>query len=308
MSGRIVVVGSCNVDLIAHVPALPRPGETVIGETLVQDFGGKGANQAVAARRLGGDVHLVARVGADSFGDAYLEALRREGIGTSRVGRASAATGVALVTVGADGRNTIVVVPGANATLTPADVEAARPLIAGAAVVLGQLEVPQPATAAALELARTYGAVTVLTPAPAQPLDPRLLATTDFLVPNEPELAALSGRQAGSPEAAEAAARLLMERFGGEVIATLGSRGALRVTRGAAVLTPPPAVEPVDTTGAGDAFVGAFAYGLAAGFDVNTAIRRAVVVAAVSVTRRGTQGSFPAAGDRQLEALLAAHL
>ncbi len=308
MTGRVLVVGSANVDVILRVAQLPAAGETALAEAARTTYGGKGANQAVAARRLGGDVHLVARVGADSFGDAYLEALRREGIGTSRVGRASAATGVALVTVGADGRNTIVVVPGANATLTPADVEAARPLIAGAAVVLGQLEVPQPATAAALELARTYGAVTVLTPAPAQPLDPRLLATTDFLVPNEPELAALSGRQAGSPEAAEAAARLLMERFGGEVIATLGSRGALRVTRGAAVLTPPPAVEPVDTTGAGDAFVGAFAYGLAAGFDVNTAIRRAVVVAAVSVTRRGTQGSFPAAGDRQLEALLAAHL
>lgn len=298
MSGHIVVVGSCNVDLVARVPRLPSPGETRLGRGFAEGFGGKGANQAVAARRLGAAVRLVARVGRDARGDAVLEALRAEGVGVEAVGRAPAPTGVALVTMEeATGANTVVVVPGANHALAPDDVEGAGPLFAGAAVVVTQLEVPAETAARALAVGRRCGARTVLNPAPALPLPGGILPLVDYLIPNEGELERLVGSRATRPTEIEAAARSLLATGSGEVIVTLGASGALRVTRLGSDLEAPPEVTAVDTTGAGDAFVGAFAQGIAAGLDTMAAIRRANRAAALSVTRPGAQASFARAEE-----------
>lgn len=297
MAGHVVVVGSCNMDLVARVRRLPAPGETRLGESLAQGFGGKGANQAVAARRLGADVRLVARLGRDPQGDAVMEALGGEGVDVRGVRRAAEPTGLALVTVDAGGANTIVVVPGANRRLAPEDVEAAAPLFACAAVVATQLEVPVETAARAVALGRRYGARTLLNPAPAEPLPGGLLPLVDYLIPNEGELERLVGSRAASPTEVEAAARSLLATGAGEVIVTLGERGALRVTRLGSALEPAPAVAAVDTTGAGDAFVGAFAAGLARDLDTIAAIRLANRAAALSVTRPGAQASFPRAEE-----------
>lgn len=297
MTGHIVVVGSCNIDLVARVSRLPAPGETRIGDAFGQDLGGRGANQSVAARRLGAEVRLVARVGRDAHGDACLESLRREGVGVDAVYRSDAPTGVALVTVDHAGANTIVVVPGANGLLTPDDVEGAAPLFAGAALVVAQLEVPVETTARALAVGRRYGARTILNPAPAVPLPGGLLPLVDYLIPNEGELERLVGSRATRPTEIEAAARSLLATGSGEVIVTLGASGALRVTRLGSDLEAPPEVTAVDTTGAGDAFVGAFAQGIAAGLDTMAAIRRANRAAALSVTRPGAQASFARAEE-----------
>lgn len=297
MAGHIVVVGSCNVDLVVRVRRLPAPGETCSGERFAEGPGGKGANQAVAARRLGAEVRLVGRVGRDRHGDALLEALTADGVDVRAVARADVATGIALVTVDATGTNTIVVVPGANRHLTADDVEAAAPLFAGAAVVVTQLEVPVETATRALALGRRYGARTVLNPSPAETLPGGLLPLVDYLVPNEPELERLVGSRTRNVTEVEAAARSLLATGAGEVIVTLGEKGALRVTRLGSALEPPPAVVAVDTTGAGDAFIGAFAQGLTAHLDTVAAIRRANRAAAWSVTRPGTQTSFPRADD-----------
>ncbi|HEY8370495.1 MAG TPA: ribokinase [Thermodesulfobacteriota bacterium] len=298
VSGHIVVVGSCRVDLLARVPRLPAPGETGAGSGLAEEVGGKGANQAVAARRLGAAVRLVARVGRDSRGDAILDALRAEGVDVTAVGRAPAATGVALVTVEeATGARTVVVVPGANHALLPDDVEGAAPLFAGAAVVVTQLEVPVDTAARALALGRRYGARTVLNPAPAVPLPGGLLPLADYLIPNERELARLVGGRAATATEIEAAARSLLASGPGEVIVTLGARGALRVTRLGSALEAPPEAVAVDTTGAGDAFVGAFAQGLAADLDPLAAVRHANHASALSVARPGARSSFARAEE-----------
>jgi ribokinase len=290
----ICVVGSSNIDLTFRAARLPRPGETLPGHGFQLGFGGKGANQAVMAARLGAQVRMVSRVGRDVFGEQTLAHYRAEGIDTSHV-RADAErpTGVASIVVDDEARNCILVVAGANGALSPADVRAAAEAIRTADVLLCQLEVPVETTGEALRLARAAGVRTVLNPAPGLPLPDELLALADLCVPNETEVEALTGLPAATPPEAEAAARALLRRGPGTVIVTLGRRGALVVDAKAAQHVPGAEVEAVDTTGAGDAFIGALAVALADGRPLAEAVRRANLLAALSVTRPGTQTSFP---------------
>jgi ribokinase len=291
---RICVVGSSNIDLIFRTARLPRPGETLAGHAFRLDFGGKGANQAVMAARLGARVAVVSRVGCDVFGEQTLANYRREGIDTEHVSvDESRPTGVASIAVDDEARNCILVVPGANLGLTPAHVRQAATAIEGAGALLCQLEIPQETVLEAFRLARAAGVRTVLNPAPAAPLPDELLRLTDVGVPNEPELEALTGQPAASLEQIEAAARVLASRGPKALVVTLGERGALVVEGGEVEHVPAVPVRAVDPTGAGDAFIGALGVALASGLPLRAAARRANAVAALSVTRLGAQASFP---------------
>lgn len=286
----VTVVGSLNLDVIVSVPGLPGRGETVLGTATATGPGGKGANQAAAAAALCPAVAMVGRVGTDPAGTLLRDDLARRGVDVSAViSTPDLPTGQATVAVEkGSGENLIVVAPGANAALVPADVTVAA--VAAAAVLLVQLEVPAAAVAAAVAAAR--GRV-VLNPAPVAALPPELLAAVDILVPNEGELRALArGRAAsGSPPELAALARAVTPR---DVVVTLGARGALLVpAAGPATLIPPPRVNAVDTTGAGDCFCGALAVSLAAGADLQQAVRYAVTAAALSTTGIGARGALP---------------
>lgn len=291
----IVVVGSTMIDMVAYLPRVPARGETLFGTRFVQGFGGKGANQAVMASRLGATVEMVNCLGDDTLGDLTLENFGQEGIGVRHVTRSPrTATGVAFIWVEPNGDNRIVVVPGANDSLTP---EQARGAVSGADrvdLVLGQLEVPQPGTAAGFAAAKERGAITVLNPAPAAPLDPQLLAVTDWLTPNELEflaVAAACGVVASSVDAATISA--VAAGTGLRLAVTLGERGAAVCENAEDVVRiAAPAVDAVDTTGAGDAFVAAFCYGLATGSRAPEAAALGCACASLSVTRHGTQTSF----------------
>ena len=289
----IVVVGSTNIDLIAYADRLPEDGETVLGTHFRQGFGGKGANQAVMAARLLMDVAMVNAVGDDAYGTATIANFEAEGIATDYVIRVPGSSGVAPIWVDGRGANRIIVVPGANQNVPRELAEKAvadrRP-----AVVIGQFEIPQEVTAAGFRVARSIGATTILNPAPAAVIEPALLAVVDWLVPNETEFALIAGeRLRPDPDAEAGQVQAVAERMGISVVVTLGERGAL-IARPGEVPTrvPAPSVTPLDTTGAGDAFVGAFAVGLARGTDPVAAARLGCVVASDSVTRPGTQTSF----------------
>ncbi|WP_370323791.1 ribokinase [Euzebya sp.] len=287
---RIAVVGSTMIDLIAYVDRVPAAGETVIGRRFSQGFGGKGANQAVMAARLGAQVAMVACVGDDAFGQQTLDNLVEMGVDTAHVRQVPGTSGIAPIWVEADGSNRIVIVPGANDELTADAAVSAITALAHVDVVVGQLEVPQPATTAAFEAARRRGAVTILNPAPFAPLSTELLAATDWLVPNEVELEGLVGPVDPNDDTAlEGAVRAL----GPRLLVTLGAAGAVLVGEGAVVRVPAPSVDAVDSTGAGDAFIGAFAVGMALGRGVEASIDLGVRCASDSVTRPGTQSSFP---------------
>jgi ribokinase len=298
-----VVVGSLNADLVARVARLPAAGETVAGRELAVFPGGKGANQAVAAARLGAPVRMVGRVGDDENGRRLRQSLDAAGVDTGGVCvDAGAPTGAALIATDDAGRNQIVVVQGANGRVSPADVERERQAFAGAGFVLVQLEIPLDAVAAALRLGRAAGALAILDPAPAGPEARGLLGSADYVTPNESELAALA-ETAGSGESEQALAGRLVELGARRVVAKLGARGALLVTRGGVRRWPAFAVAAVDTTAAGDAWNGAFAAALGAGADEDAAGRFACAAAALSVTRAGAQPSLPRRAE--VEALLA---
>jgi ribokinase len=301
---RVCVVGSSNIDLTFRAARLPRPGETLAGSGLQVGFGGKGANQAVMAARLGARVAMVGRVGRDVFGEHMLANYREQGIDTTFVAvDASRPSGAAAIVVDDAARNCILVVPGANGALTPADVTAAAPAIRGADVLLCQFEVPLEATLEAFRLARAAGVRTVLNPAPVVPPPVELLRLTDLCVPNETEIELLTGRTVASAEQADAATRALADCGPHAVILTLGERGALVLEAGTALTVPAPAVTAVDPTGAGDAFIGGLAVFSARGLALPEAARRACAVAALSVTRPGAQASFPS--QPEAEAFLA---
>lgn len=297
MNPDVCVVGSAMTDLVVRTPRLPRPGETLVGSSFTEGFGGKGANQAVMAARLGARVGVVMKLGRDAFGDRTLQHYRDEGLDTAFVGRADGPSGVALITVAENsGENVIALAPGANLTLSPADVRAAKGAVQGAAVIAAQLETPQDATLEAFRLAREGRTRTLLNPAPAATLDADLLALIDVLVPNEGEAGLLLGRPIESDRDAEDAAVALTERGPEVVVITLGARGALFAERAKRPQRVPTAsVRAVDTTGAGDAFVGALAtfFARLPTLPLETAVARACRLASVSVTRPGTQSSYP---------------
>ena len=306
--GRVVVVGSVNVDLVVVVPRLPGPGETVTGGDLVRHHGGKGGNQAVAAARLGADVAVVGAVGADDLGLAARAALAEEGIDVTHLATVERPTGVALIFVDEQSENLIAVAPGANAALGEPAVRAALAALelGPGDVVVACREIDPRAVRGALAAARRTGAVAILNPAPADGLDEATLALADILTPNATELAVLAG--SGPPEAA--ARRLLGAGSGGPggraVVATLGAAGALLVPADAPALAiPSRPVVPVDTTGAGDAFNGALAAALAAGRSLPEAARSAVAAAGLSTTRPGARGGMPTATE--LEVVLGEH-
>jgi ribokinase len=287
----IVVVGSLNLDLVVRVPRHPQPGETVLGGDVQRYPGGKGANQAVAAARLGQSVAMVGRVGDDDVGRSLVAGLERDRVDVGAVLiTPSVPSGAALITVDDEGENAIVVSPGANSHVTGEDVRAVSAQLETASAVLLQLEIPLDAVAEATSLAR--GTV-VLNPAPAKPLPPEVIASCDVLVPNRSELALLTGRDAGSHDDVGAAAATL----GPAVVVTLGEDGALVVADGRSTHVPVVEVDAIDTTAAGDSFCAALADALVRGAELVEAARWAVRVAAVTVTRPGAQTSLPDRDD-----------
>jgi ribokinase len=297
-SPSICVIGSSNVDLIFHTPRMPRSGETLHGRGFRRVFGGKGANQAVTAARLGARVCFVARLGDDPFGHESLQNLRGENLDTTHVKfDAERATGVAGIIVDDAAENCIIVTPGANAGLSPDDIREAASAIESADSLLCQLETPVDATLEAFRIARHAKVRTILTPAPAVSLPDELLRLTDLLVPNETELALLTGGDDHNFDAVEAAANLLRQRGARAVIVTLGERGALLIDGEGSTAIQPVTVKAVDTTGAGDAFTGGLAVFLAEGLALRDAARQASRVAALTVTRFGTQPAFPSRAE-----------
>ena len=296
---RVIVVGSTMMDLVAYADRLPEAGETVVGSSFRTGFGGKGANQAVMARLLGADVSMVCCVGTDGYGTETLANFEAWGIDTTWVRRVPGASGVAPIWVESSGQNRIIILPGANLAMDPDVAVAAVGDGPAPGVVAGQFEIPQGVTAAAFAAARRRGAVTVLNPAPAAPLDPALAAASDWLIPNEVELAALAGDDRGDGRLpGDETLRAVADRLGCRLLVTLGEAGSALVgTDGTVQRIGAPIVDAVDTTGAGDAFVGGFIWALAGGRSETEAVRIATTVAADSVTRPGTQLSFATPED-----------
>ena len=288
---HIVVVGSVMTDLIAFTERIPGPGETLVGTSFQTGFGGKGANQAVMARLCGANVTMVCCVGKDDYGGRTLENFSKYGINTSHARQVDLPSGVAPIWVDAAGMNRIIIISGANSALSAE--QAALAVTEGPApdVVTGQLETPQEATAKAFVEGKQRGAVTVLNPAPAAELLPDLLAATDWLIPNEVEFARITG---SAEDLSDLRLRRAAAEMGCRLVVTLGEEGAALVDKDGNVRrVTAPAVTPVDTTGAGDAFVGCFSYAIARGFAEDRAVRIAVAAASDSVKRIGTQSSFP---------------
>jgi len=289
-----VVVGSSNMDLVVKSPRIPVPGETILGGEFLMVPGGKGANQAVAAAKLGAKVFFVARLGNDLFGRKSLDNFRLEGLDTTYVALTSdAPSGVALITVDHGGNNAIVVAPGANARLSPDDVRRAEAQIRSAGAVLAQLEVPMATVQCLAEIAHDAGVPFLLNPAPAQWLSPSLLKVVSVLTPNESEARILTGVDVVDAASARKAAEMLLGAEVRAVIVTLGAKGFLLAEGNTTELVPAITVKAVDTTAAGDAFAGSLAVGLAQGRSLREAALFANRVAAFSVTRLGAQTSMP---------------
>ncbi len=300
-SPKICVVGSSNIDLISKVPRMPLLGETLVGHSFHLGYGGKGANQAVMAAKLGAQVTMVTKVGRDVFGEGTLKNYREHGIDTTYVlFDESRFSGVAPILVDDHAQNVIVIVPGANDGLSPADAQAAREVIVRADIVVCQLEVPLETTLETFRLAKSAGVFTILNPAPAARLPDELLALTDLCAPNETETEFLTGHSVKTLEEAQVAARKLLERGAKTVLLTLGERGALLVDASGVDHIVPLRVEAVDPTGAGDAFIGSLAVFLGEGLALRQAVARANAVAALTVTRLGTQSSFPTRNEADI--------
>ncbi len=295
---NIVVVGSANVDLVTFNDAFPRPGETIFGKKFDLGFGGKGANQAVAACLCGASVGMVAKVGSDLFGPATIQNFASFGIDASHVRIAEGvSSGVAPIFVDPSGQNRILVVKGANETLTPDDVDAAEPLLNNADTILLQFEIPLSTVYHTLRLAKAKGIRSIVNPAPALPLDFHEVAAADYFMPNESEAEVITGLPVRSIDDAKRCGEYLLRQGLRRVIITLGERGSLLATPTGLELIPAFKVDPIDSTGAGDAFIGSFAVFLAEGLPDKEALTRASLYAALSTTRVGTQKSFLNRGD-----------
>ncbi len=302
-TAEVCVVGAANIDLISYVPRLPELGETLHGTRFRMGYGGKGANQAVMAAKLGAAVTMVTKLGRDTFGDGTLANFRALGVDTEHVTVTDdAASGVAPIFVDPAGNNAIVIVTGANDLITVEEIEAARPAMARAGAVVCQLEIPVETTLAALRAARSEGTLTIVNPAPARPdLPDELLALSDVFCPNQGEAALVTGRPVDTVDDAAAAARLLLERGAAAVVVTLGEDGCLVADGDGVEHVAGVSVDAVDSTGAGDAFVGALACFLARGDSLRDGAGWANRIAAISVRGHGTQTSFPERGDLPAE-------
>ncbi len=290
---RIAVVGSANVDLTTFTNQFPKPGETIFGQRFDLGFGGKGANQAVAARLCGAEVFMVARVGSDLFGPATIENFRKLGIDTTHVKQVEGlSSGVAPIFVEPNGQNRILVVKGANDALKPADVDAAAEALKAADCIVLQFEIPLETVYYTIQFARRHGMRCILNPAPAQPVDLKALKDLDYFVPNESEAASITGQPVKNVEDAKKCAENLVAGGMRRVIITLGVNGSLLARAGGGEHLPSFAVKSVDSSGAGDAFIGSFAVFLAEGVPEREAVRRANLYAALSTTGVGTQKSF----------------
>ncbi|MCX9154197.1 ribokinase [Pseudomonas asgharzadehiana] len=300
MPAKVVVVGSLNMDLVTRASRLPRAGETLIGRTFSTVSGGKGANQAVASARLGAEVAMIGCVGTDAYGAELRGALLVEGIDCQAVSTVNGSSGVALIVVDDSSQNAIVIVAGSNGELTPASLQAADAVLQAGDVIICQLEVPMATVGYALRRGRELNKVVILNPAPASgPLPAEWYASVDYLIPNESEASALSGVTVDSIDSAKLAATKLIEAGAGKVIITLGGEGALFADGNGFEHLAAPKVKAVDTTAAGDTFVGGFAAALADGKSEAEAIRFGQVAAALSVTRAGAQPSIPTLHDVQ---------
>ncbi|MEX5502561.1 ribokinase [Pseudomonas putida] len=295
MNAKVVVVGSLNMDLVARAQRLPRAGETLPGESFFTVPGGKGANQAVAVARLGGSVAMIGNVGDDDYGRQLHRALYVEGIDCQGVSTCpGVSSGVALITVDAASQNCIVIIPGGNGLLTPQSVQRFDALLQAAEVVICQLEVPADTVAWTLTRAHELGKQVILNPAPATgPLPADWFARIDYLTPNESEAEALTGVAVTDQDSARRAGERLLQLGAGKVIITLGAQGALLITAQGHRHYPAPVVQPLDTTAAGDTFIGGFAAGLVRGLEEGEAIAFGQRAAALSVTRAGAQPSIP---------------
>jgi ribokinase len=293
MAPRIAVVGSANTDLITFSDAFPRPGETIFGRNFDLGFGGKGANQAIAARLCGAEVVMVARVGSDLFGEATINNFRSFGVDTTHVKIVPGVpTGVAPIFVDPSGQNRIIVVKGANDRLLPADVDAAAPQLRGVDTIILQFEIPLETIYHTVRFARANNIRCIVNPAPALPADLGELAAADYFIPNETEAELIGGQPVRTVEEAVACANALLRKGFRKVVLTLGARGSLLADKSGAVHVAPYAVTAVDSTGAGDAFIGSLAVFLAEGVAEREAVARANLYAGLSTTRVGTQKSF----------------
>jgi len=290
---KIAVVGSANIDLTTFTDEFPKPGETIFGQRFDLGFGGKGANQAVAARLCGAEVFMVARVGSDLFGPATIENFRKLGIDTTHVKQIEGlSSGVAPIFVEANGQNRILVVKGANDALKPAHVDAAAEILMAADCIVLQFEIPMETVYYTIEFARKHGILCILNPAPAQPVDLHALKDLDYFVPNESEAASITGCPVKNVEDAKQCAQKLVGGGIRRVIITLGANGSFLASRDGSSHVASFAVKSIDSSGAGDAFIGSFAVFLAEGMPEQEAVRRANLYAALSTTGVGTQKSF----------------
>jgi ribokinase len=296
-AAEVLVVGSLNMDLIALTPQLPRPGETVLGTRWTTAYGGKGSNQAVAAARMGARVAMMGRVGDDAYGRTLRDALVEEGIDCQAVTiDPEQPTGLGLITVDEAGRNTIVVIPGSNATLQPAHLDAHRALLERARIVVCQLETPLATVARTIALAAELGKFVILNPAPAPEasvLEPALLRQVSLLVPNDTEAARLTGLAVHSIAQALEAAKVLHTRGAAEVIITLAEQGLVHSRRGVQQHHPAHPTKAIDATAAGDTFIGGLAAALARGEPMERAMAIGQVAASITVSRIGAQSSIP---------------
>ena len=288
----ILVIGSLNMDLVAVSQRLPAKGETILGDKFMTFPGGKGGNQATAAARLGAKVYMAGCVGKDSFGDELLASLQNNLVRTQHVERHDKSTGIALITVDAAGMNTIVVVPGANYECGKANVDAALSGVGESGILLLQHELPEETVEYAIHSAHSQGWMIILNPAPARPVAREVLSSVNILIPNETEASALTGRRIENEKDAIPAARELLAAGVDWAVVTLGSKGAVCCSQRETYYTEALEVKAVDTTAAGDAYVGALAFALSAGCQMTEGMRFAAAAAAFSVTRRGAQPSL----------------
>lgn len=284
----IAVVGSAMMDLTAYADTLPEAGQTLLGQLFTTGFGGKGANQAVIAAHCGADVHFIGTLGRDLFGDSIATNFSTVGINTDSLERSESPTGVAHIWVDGHGENRIIIIPGANHDIDISQAKKAIQSIPNLSVVIAQCEIKQDVTLAAFTAAKARGCTTILNPAPFEAVSDELLSVTDWLIPNETEFKALTQTDAHDEK------NLVSFRVGKSSIVTLGSQGAVLINaKGELTRVSAPTVKVVDTTGAGDAFVGAFAFGLASGMSSENAMALGIKVASLSVMRKGAQSSYP---------------